>query len=727
MASTLGTGPKTPEPNSVVPKPAIIASSTTSIPASPETTLVPSLEEKRDVVSHVKSTEVQLPDQIGSELTRKLRHKYASTYRKIFAILFTLNAAVFITLMVTSNAMPLSRDAASAASANLMVCILFRQEEFVNLCYEIAVLAPHSWPLGIRKRLAKVFHYGGFHSGAGVAATVWYLTYTILATQEWIQNKSEPKLIEMATAWIVITMFLIILASAYPSVRRKFHDHFEAFHRFAGWVSLIFFWVHNIVSARAAAYDWNKSISYVLVRWPNFWFICVTTACTIASWSRLRRRTVYPEKLSDHATRLHFTYRGMKPFYGLKISEKPLTEWHAFATIPDIEPESGKVDGFSVVVSNAGDFTKKQIMDADKRKLWVRGAPLHGLLYTSKLFRQIVIVATGSGIGPCLSLMYANVTPRRVLWSTRNPEATYGPKVVSAVLEADPSAVIWNTSTKGYPDIVLETYKLVKESNAEAVYIISNPKVTEKVVFVNLPDSAHGEDTMSILEKKEVHTDKAPAPRPVYSQTVMLGNMVFLSGSVGIDPSTKHLVEGSVGDRTTQILKNIGHVLEAAGSHLDKIVKVNVYITNVDDLDTMNEAYGNVFSQGFKPGADDGKRGFESGSRVEKVSSLSIADGLRTPVGKVPWSIIYERKLVQGFFSVTETEIKSALRLVLERLKLVIEPSSAVPLAVALYNEDFRALVEQEAGDEGWDIGLVFGGGNLNLNILAELLGEWRR
>ncbi|EWG54236.1 hypothetical protein FVEG_12498 [Fusarium verticillioides 7600] len=426
---------------------------------------------------------VTLPDQKGSEMTRDLRYKYASTYRRIFAFIFITNVAVLIALFVTSKASILSRDAGSAASANLMACILFRQEEFVNLCYEIVVLAPHSWPLSIRKRLAKVFHYGGFHSGAGVAATAWYIAYTILATQEWAGDRQKYRLVNMITSWIVVAMFLIILIAAYPSNRRKFHDHFEAFHRFAGWVSLLAFWVHNIVSARVTAHEWNQSIGYALVRSPNFWCICVTTSCTIASWSRLRRRVVYPEKLSDHATRLHFKYRGMKPFYGLKISDKPMTEWHAFATIPDIEPESGKVEGFSVVVSNAGDFTKKQIMNDSERKLWVRGAPLHGLLYTSKLFRRIVIVATGSGIGPCLSLLYADETPRRVLWSTRDPEKTYGPTVVGAVQRADPNAVIWNTTKRGYPDIVRETYQLVVESDAEAVYIISNPKVTEKVVF----------------------------------------------------------------------------------------------------------------------------------------------------------------------------------------------------------------------------------------------------
>ncbi|KAM0548231.1 hypothetical protein ACHAO7_006653 [Fusarium culmorum] len=441
-----------------------------------------SMEPKNEVVLAIPK-EIELPEQRGSEKTRDLKYRHASTYRKIFTIIFVANAAVFTALMVTSNATLLSRDAASAASANLMVCILFRQEEFVNLCYEIAVLVPHSWPMSIRKRLAKVFHYGGFHSGAGVAATAWYLAYTILATMEYAEDKKEYRLVNMITGWVVVCMFFVILVAAYPTIRRKFHDHFEAFHRFAGWVSLLAFWVHNIVQARVTAHEWNMSISYALVRSPNFWCICVTTSCTIASWSRLRRRVVYPEKLSDHATRLHFKYRDMKPFYGLKISDKPLTEWHAFATIPDIEPESGKVEGFSVVVSNAGDFTKKQIMDAAERKLWVRGAPLHGLLYTSKIFQRIVIVATGSGIGPCLSLLYADATPRRVLWSTRDPEKTYGPGVVSAVKRADPNALIWNTTTRGYPDIVLETYKLVVESNAEAVYIISNPKVTDKVVF----------------------------------------------------------------------------------------------------------------------------------------------------------------------------------------------------------------------------------------------------
>ncbi|ROV98520.1 hypothetical protein VSDG_04267 [Cytospora chrysosperma] len=120
-------------------------------------------------------------------------------------------------------------------------------------------------------------------------------------------------------------------------------------------------------------------------------------------------------------------------------------------------------------------------------------------------------------------------------------------------------------------------------------------------------------------------------------------------------------------------------------------------------------------------GADDCRRGLEAGRRVESVSTLTVADGLRTPVGRVPWGVIHDRGLVRRVFSVSEDEIKAALRLVLERMKLVIEPSAAVPLAVVLFNEEFRSMVEREAGEDGWDVGVVFSGGNVALENLAKL------
>jgi threonine dehydratase len=125
-------------------------------------------------------------------------------------------------------------------------------------------------------------------------------------------------------------------------------------------------------------------------------------------------------------------------------------------------------------------------------------------------------------------------------------------------------------------------------------------------------------------------------------------------------------------------------------------------------------------------GADDARRAYysETGERIEQVKTLTIADGLRTPVGEIPWGIIHGRRLVSGMYAVTEEQIKKALRLVYERMKLVVEPSAVVPLAVVLYNEEFRAMVEREAGPEGWDIGIIFTGGNVSLEALGKLFAE---
>lgn len=126
-------------------------------------------------------------------------------------------------------------------------------------------------------------------------------------------------------------------------------------------------------------------------------------------------------------------------------------------------------------------------------------------------------------------------------------------------------------------------------------------------------------------------------------------------------------------------------------------------------------------------GADDCKRGLAARERIERVSTLTIADGLRTPVGGIPWDIISNPKMVRGVYSVTEEEIKKALRLVFERMKVVIEPSAAVGLAVALFNEDFRGMVEREAGKEGWDLGVVFSGGNTSMEALAGMFAQDER
>jgi threonine dehydratase len=120
-------------------------------------------------------------------------------------------------------------------------------------------------------------------------------------------------------------------------------------------------------------------------------------------------------------------------------------------------------------------------------------------------------------------------------------------------------------------------------------------------------------------------------------------------------------------------------------------------------------------------GGDDARRGVETGERITTVRTLTIADGLRTPVGEWTWKIVSDKAYVDGLFAVTEQNIRDAMRLVLERMKCVVEPSAVVGLATILYNEDFRKRVEREAGEEGWNIGVVLSGGNTTVEAIAKI------
>jgi len=101
--------------------------------------------------------------------------------------------------------------------------------------------------------------------------------------------------------------------------------------------------------------------------------------------------------------------------------------------------------------------------------------------------------------------------------------------------------------------------------------------------------------------KESVLTDKAPAPMPFFSQAIKCNGMVYCSGSIGMEPKSMKLVEGSVGDRTAQALTNLSEVLKAAGSSIDNVVKVNVFLTNMENFAAMNKVYDGFFSKEPKP------------------------------------------------------------------------------------------------------------------------------
>ena len=139
-------------------------------------------------------------------------------------------------------------------------------------------------------------------------------------------------------------------------------------------------------------------------------------------------------------------------------------------------------DGFRLTISRAGDWTGSFIDDKPE-KVWVKGIPTAGVANIEVLFKKVVYIATGSGIGPCLPHLLAQEVPAQLVWSTRNARETYGDELVDEILAVQPDALIWDTNERGRPDLVELAYKACKEFDAEAVICISNKKLTWQVVY----------------------------------------------------------------------------------------------------------------------------------------------------------------------------------------------------------------------------------------------------
>lgn len=97
---------------------------------------------------------------------------------------------------------------------------------------------------------------------------------------------------------------------------------------------------------------------------------------------------------------------------------------------------------------------------------------------------------------------------------------------------------------------------------------------------------------------QSISTDKAPAAVGPYSQAVVAGNMVFVSGQIPVDPKTGNIPENIV-DQARQALTNLGEVLKAAGSGLDKAVRATVFITDISAFADVNKVYAEFFSEPY--------------------------------------------------------------------------------------------------------------------------------
>ncbi|WP_037675825.1 membrane protein [Streptomyces griseus] len=391
-------------------------------------------------------TSVGLPPLLSAP-RRLLKHPRLMHYNRLAALVIAVNVSwAWASWPLTD------RGLGHAALANLALAVLIRQQYVVNLLFRLATSAPVHWPLRLRWTLGKVYHFGGLHMGGALAGSVWFLVLTLSTT-------NPPRLV---VGWTLIALLAVIVGTALPPFRSRHHDHFEKIHRFGGWTALALFWTHTLLSGPGPL--------------PLLVLALVTFSVALP-WLRLRKVDVRTERPSRHVALARFDF-GETPFAGSStaISRSPLTEWHSFANVP-----APGESGFRLTISRAGDWTGAFIDDLPA-KVWTKGITTAGVANIEVLFRKVVYVATGSGIGPCLPHLLAAEVPSRLVWATRDPRATYGDALVDEILAVQPHAVIRDTSRDGKPDMVALACAVYRDFGAEAVICISNKKLTWQVV-----------------------------------------------------------------------------------------------------------------------------------------------------------------------------------------------------------------------------------------------------
>ncbi|KAI1437214.1 hypothetical protein GGR50DRAFT_646727 [Xylaria sp. CBS 124048] len=422
----------------------------------------------------------ELPEKNGFHGQRWVRHRFFSLYRRFFSFIFFGNLLAFALIWWKSwhtGSLPL-HNFPTAVASNLLVTVATRQDHVVNFLFWLATRVPTSAPLAIRRHCARIFHLGGIHSGAAISALLWWLAFTIGATVNFARGNREVPVNTgtMVITYLILAFLLLLVSMAHPHIRAKYHDQFEWTHRFAGWTATALVWAHLVVATDSLKPK-TQSLAHALAHAPAVYLLALITFGIALSWTRLRRVAVRHEYLSKHAARLYFDFDTPIAGKAIRISDSPMREWHAFATI-----DKPGEKGFSIIVSNAGDWTRK-IIEGRPNEIWTRGVLASGVLTIAPLFKKVVLVATGSGIGPCLPVILEGRVPARILWSTPHPRETFGEEIMNDVMRADPKAIIWNTRTQGKPDLTALAYQMMKESDAEAVCIISNKKVTQQVVY----------------------------------------------------------------------------------------------------------------------------------------------------------------------------------------------------------------------------------------------------
>ena len=362
------------------------------------------------------------------------------------------------------------------ATGTLFIAVLVRNEIFLNILYRVLVkCCCHARvPVAMKHAVtSSLLHIGGVHAGCAVASLIWLATGTLGLLLEKPEGRKHWALLPVLCGLIMLLGAMCM--TAVSVVRNRHHNLFEFIHRFFGWSALLLLWTQLLLITSWAPQSVANGSQLSATGRISFALAAMIAALILAPWLTVRKVDVRTQVLSKSILELKFSGLSRPGMFG-RISRHALADWHAFALVPGNGSSS-----HSMIISTVGDFTKELITNP-AQKLYVRAIAFPGLPYCVLMYRRSIIIATGAGIAPYLSVL--PLLPRgrhRLIWVGRAFEECFGKDFCDMVF-AWPDLVLVDTTKLGRPDLAAVAVENCRSFEADVVFVGSNPEGTRQIV-----------------------------------------------------------------------------------------------------------------------------------------------------------------------------------------------------------------------------------------------------
>ena len=379
--------------------------------------------------------------------------------------------------------------------SNILVAILVRNELILHLLYRLVVWTSVKIVYGKYYLNSSIHYIGGVHASCATWGFLWLIVDQLRQLgnpTDLLSIATSGDSISIATSSILITLLFIIILTASPPFRHKFHDTFEISHRYLGWACLAILVLHQtrfqFIITLNQAYP-----PETLLTNPVLLAIALMIFSVFSPWIGTQCFDNFRIHCPSKGV-LVITLPGRAEVGTFARISLDGIEWHSFSVAGMSFNKQTSESEIHLIIGAVGDWTKNLIEQVEKgnlpKRLWVRRVKPPGFMFSVKAYSRVVVIATGAGIAPVLPHLGRNNHKLYVVWIANEHEQTYGEKLWSLLdsyprcnmSTMDSCIEIFDTGIHGRPNVEQLAIQAVRDFRAQAVFCVSNKTLTKRVV-----------------------------------------------------------------------------------------------------------------------------------------------------------------------------------------------------------------------------------------------------